>query len=322
MKAERTKSRAWLVVRLVLTAAMLAVVLPRLHPSTLFPSHHLRSVLWMLGALAFSVAAVILSVVRWQQMLHALELRARLPALVSHTLAGLFVSNFLPTTVGGDVLRASRLAAENGHRRISAASVVLERLTGFVGLPLISLVALAANPGLLRLGTASHITVVLSLGSLGALGVLLVVAAHPSLGERLGARRWMGLALTVHLGLVRLRRHPALAVAVMTAALSYQLSVVMAAWMAAHALGLPVGWTAMMAFIPVVSIAQALPLSIGGLGLREGALVVLLRPLGVATGQAVGLGLLLYGMSITVSLLGAPAFLVGARRPTPVPASA
>jgi hypothetical protein len=301
----------------VLTAVMLAVVLPRLHPEALFPNHHLRSLLWVAGAIVLTFSAILLSVVRWQQMLHALELPARLPPLAAHTLAGLFVSNFLPTTVGGDVLRASRLAAENGHRKTSAASVVLERLTGFVGLPLISLVGLLMEPHLLRLGTASHLAIALSVGPLAALAFFLAVAAHPGIGERLGGRRWLGLAMTVHLGLVRLRRHPALAFGVMVAALTYQLTVVMAAWMAAHALGISLGWTAMMAFMPVVAIAQALPLSIGGLGLREGSLVVLLGPLGVGASQAVALGLLMYGINVTLSLLGAPAFLVGSRRAVP-----
>jgi hypothetical protein len=68
-----------------------------------------------------------------------------------------------------------------------------------------------------------------------------------------------------------------------------------------------------MAFIPVVAIAQVLPLSVSGLGLREGALVLLLAPLGVASAQAVALGLLLYSMNLVVSLLGAPAFAVGTR---------
>ncbi|HEX2047753.1 MAG TPA: lysylphosphatidylglycerol synthase transmembrane domain-containing protein [Acidimicrobiales bacterium] len=318
--AENVRARVFFVVRVVLTAAMLAALLPRLDPATLFPDRHLEALLWMSGAAAMAVLAVVLSSVRWQQMLHALELPSGLPALLSHTLAGLFVSNFLPTTVGGDVVRATRLSVNNGHRKVSAASVVLERLTGFVSLPLIALVALVLDPGLLRLGTASHVALALTLGPLAAVVLFLAVAADPRLGARLGRGRWLGLAMTVHLGLVRLRRHPASACAVMAAALAYQLTIVVAAWMAAHALGISVGWTAMMAFMPVVAIAQAVPLSIGGLGLREGSLVLLLGPLGVAASHAVALGLTLYGINMLVSLLGAPAFLVGSRRFAPVPA--
>ena len=308
------KGRVWLAVRLVLTVVMLAILVPRLRSADLFEGRHLQSLLFIAAAVALNLFAIFLSTVRWQQMLHALDLPTPLPPLLSHTFAGLFVSNFLPTTVGGDVLRATRLSATNGHRKISAASVVLERLTGLVGLPLITLAALIITPSLRGLGTASHLALALSLGPLAALVVFLTVAVNPRLGARLGARRWLGLAVTVHLGLVRLRRHPALAITIMTAALANQLTVCLVGWMAAHALGIPVGWTAMMAFVPVVAIAQVLPLSIGGLGVREGSLVLFLGPLGVADGQAVALGLLFYGISLTVSLLGIPAFLFGSRR--------
>ena len=59
--------------------------------------------------------------------------------------------------------------------------------------------------------------------------------------------------------------------------------------------------------------AQVLPISLSGLGIREGLLVLLLHPLGVPTGKAIGVGLLWYGMTLVVSLLGAPLFAVGHR---------
>ena len=75
-----------------------------------------------------------------------------------------------------------------------------------------------------------------------------------------------------------------------------------------------------------------LPISVGGLGVREGLLAFFLHSLGVPTGQAVAVGLLWYAMTLLVSLLGAPAFAVGHRHPEtagdgptggpPVPASA
>jgi hypothetical protein len=71
---------------------------------------------------------------------------------------------------------------------------------------------------------------------------------------------------------------------------------------------------AVLAFLPAVAAAQALPISLSGLGIREGLLVILLHPLGVPTGRAVAIGLLWYGMTLVVSLLGAPAFAVGHRR--------
>jgi len=68
------------------------------------------------------------------------------------------------------------------------------------------------------------------------------------------------------------------------------------------------------AFLPAVLISQVLPIGISGLGVREGAFVLFLTPLGVPTEQAVALGLLIYALTLIVSLIGAPAFALGSRR--------
>jgi hypothetical protein len=56
---------------------------------------------------------------------------------------------------------------------------------------------------------------------------------------------------------------------------------------------------------------QVLPISMSGLGVREGAFVLFLHPLGVPREDAIALGLLLYLLNVAVSLLGAPAFAAG-----------
>jgi glycosyltransferase 2 family protein len=309
----RSRARLLLGFRVVASAAMLALLVPRIHLASLFPRHQLSTLGWLAGGLLVYTLAVFLSTVRWGQVLQALEIPSDLPPLVSHTLAGMFVSNFLPSTVGGDVLRVTRLAAVNGQRHTSVASVVVERLTGFLVLPFITLVALFGNPNLLHLGRASRLSLTLAVGTLAALAAILLLVSSPKVGERFADRSWLGFVAAVHLGLARLRRDPGAAVGVLVSALAYQLAMVAGAWMAGHAMGIEVGWSAMMAFIPIVAIAQVLPISVSGLGLREGALVLLLMPLGVSSGQAVAFGLLLYGMNMVVSLLGAPAFAVGPR---------
>ncbi len=293
---------------------MLGFLLTRFDLSVLNPIRQLSSWTWVIAGVVVTLVAVVLATLRWQRVLRALDLPSDLRTLLNHVLAGQFVSNFLPSTVGGDVLRVARLSAGNGHSRESFASVVLERLTGFVVLPFITLVALVGNPTLLHLGTASRLALGLSLGTLAVLAVILLVAGNSRLGARLAGRaNWLSFLGAVHLGIAHMRRHPGEAASVLAAALAYQLTIVLAAWAAGHALGLNMGWSAAMAFVPIVAIAQVLPVSVNGLGLREGALVLLLAPLGVATGQAVALGLLLYGMNLVVSLLGAPAFAVGPR---------
>jgi uncharacterized membrane protein YbhN (UPF0104 family) len=237
-----------------------------------------------------------------------------------HYLAGLFMGNFLPSTIGGDVLRIRRLSQDNGLVAESVASVVLERLTGWVVLPFITLVSLAANPGLRDLGEASALAAGVAVATLVVLAVVLVAVGHPRVGGRFtGGAGWHRFASTVHLGLDRLRRHPTAAVGMLATGLAYQLAVVLAAFCAAHALQIhAVGLTACLAFFPAVAIVQVVPITLGGLGAREWALVLFLHPLGVPTGRAVALGLVVYGLNLLVSFAGAPSFALGGRK-SPVP---
>jgi uncharacterized protein (TIRG00374 family) len=295
---------------------MLAVLLPRA-ARLIAPLWHPATFAWIAAAIAVTLGGVVLATLRWQRVLIALGVRVGIGSLLNQYLAGLFVSNFLPTTIGGDVLRVARLSAQNGERPRSFASVVLERLTGWVVLPVISLFTLLINPGLLRppVDHASHLVIVISLTTLALLGFILLGASSSVVGRRLQAKDgWMRFLAAVHLGLARFRRSPGAALEVLVVGFAYQIAVVLAAFLAAKALGLPVSWTAVLAFMPAVAIVQVLPFpTIGGLGVREGAFVLFLHPLGVSADQAITLGLLVYGINLLASLLGAPAFAVGTR---------
>jgi uncharacterized protein (TIRG00374 family) len=317
--------RVWSIIRVLATVAMLAILVSRVDARTILPDWDFNHVGWLVIALVVTLAGILLASLRWQRVMTALELRSRMGRLLSTYLAGLFISNFLPTTIAGDALRVSRISSDNGEAPRTFASVVLERLTGWAVLPLLTLVALAINPTLLHLpgGDRSiHLAIIVSVATLVLLLVVLTVAGHPSLGGRLASHTgWKRFTGAIHLGIAKFRRRPKVAFQVLAAGLGYQLAVVAAAFAAGHALGLAVGWTAFMAFMPVVAIVQVLPFpTIGGLGLREGALVLFLAPLGVNQSQAIALGLMVYGINLTVSLLGAPAFAIGRRpRPSAVP---
>jgi uncharacterized protein (TIRG00374 family) len=311
-----------LVLRLGMSALMLALLIwraPSIEIGEIVPELTARTLLWLGVAAALTLAGIVLSALRWQRVLEVLGLDAGLRRLVSHYLAGQFVSNVLPTTIGGDVLRVSRLSKDTGESPKTFASVVLERLTGWLVLPLISVVGFAVNPPLQHLGRASQVALGLAFVTLLALSILLYAVADQRIGGRFATRDgWRRFAGAVHLGLDRMRRDRGAAVNVLLVGFAYQLVLVLAAVAAAQALGVrPAGLTALLAFFPAVAIAQVLPIGISGLGVREGAFVLFLAPLGVAAQDAIALGLLLYLLNLGVSLLGAPAFALGGRVPGP-----
>ncbi|HUS61151.1 MAG TPA: lysylphosphatidylglycerol synthase transmembrane domain-containing protein [Acidimicrobiales bacterium] len=306
--------------RVVTTVVMLAVLQPRLDISRLVPLKRPATLGWLLAAVAVSIAAACVSAVRWQRVLIALDRPTRLAGLISHCFAGLFVGNFLPSTIGGDIVRVSRLSSATGDSPTSFASVVLERLTGWIVLPLLTLSGLLLNPGLLRLGTASRVAVAVAMTTVLLLGgIVLAAVSRPRpagpLTDRIGWQRFMG---ALHIGIDRFRSRPAATIPVILTGFAYQLLVVLAAFLGARALGLPLSPSAALVFVPAVAMLQVVPITMGGLGVREGALVLFLSRsgLGASVEQAIAFGLLLYLMNIVVSLIGAPAFAAGTRPAT------
>jgi uncharacterized protein (TIRG00374 family) len=314
--------------RIVISVLMLAVLysrFPDLSWSEVAPTWSLTTAEWLLGAVLLTTVAMMLSALRWQRVLRAMDMPTSLRTLIPLAFAGQFVSNVLPTTIGGDVLRVSRLSKQNGETENTFASVVLERLSGWLVLPLITFFGLLINPELREQGEATVFAVLISALTLVGLVAIMVIADHPRLGGRFASREgWTRFVGAVHSGVARMRSHPGATVGIVLAGLLYQLVLCVAALMVAAALGFGwLGMTPLLAFFPAVLIAQVLPLGIAGLGVREGAFVLFLTPLGVPAEQAIALGLVLYAVNLIVSLAGAPSFAIGGRysRTTPSEAS-
>jgi len=311
--SKRSVWTRWL--RPLVSIGLLAVLVSKIDTSQLVPGDRSLpgTLAFLIGGLLLMLASFVLASWRWQRVLAVFDAHVGLRTLLSHYLAGQFVGNVLPSTVGGDVLRVARLSKDTESREVAFASVVIERLTGFFALPLLTFVGFIARPDLLDHGR-SWLALATAGTSLLVLGVILVLAASPRLAGRFKDHdNWMRFIGAVHIGIDRLRRDPRDACAALGAAVAYQITVVAAVYCAVHTIGLTIPNGAVLAFVPAVAMAQVLPLSVGGLGIREGMLALLLHPLGVKTGQAVAVGLLWYAMTLVVSLAGAPAFALGHR---------
>lgn len=305
---------------------MLAVLytrFPDLAWDEVVPTWSLTTFEWLLGAVLLTTVAMVLSALRWQQVLRAMDMPTSLRTLIPLAFAGQFVSNVLPTTIGGDVLRVSRLAKQNGETEDTFASVVLERLSGWLVLPLITFFGLLINPELREQGDATMFAVLISVLTLLGLVAIIVIADHPRLGGRFASREgWTRFVGAVHLGVAQMRAHPGATLGIVLAGLLYQLVLCLAALMVAAALGFGwLGMTPLLAFFPAVLIAQVLPIGIAGLGVREGAFVLFLTPLDVPAEQAIALGLVLYAVNLVVSLAGAPSFAIGGRHSRAAPSA-
>ena len=316
--ARRLGPKSMLVLRLVVSAALLAVLAWKAKgiDDVIPDRHHALTVSLLAAAVLAALVGVVLSAWRWQRVLLLFDVRVRIPALFSHYVVGLLVGNVLPSTIGGDVVRVARASNTVGSSEVSFGSVVLERLTGMVALPLIVFVGFAIHPSLISREHA-WIALLIAVATLALLALILFLVGHPRLAGRLAERAsWVRFIGAVHVGAERLRREPRQILPVLGTALMFQSAQLVMFGLIFRALDLPVPIAAVIAFSPAVLMLQVLPISFGGLGVREVALVLFLRSYDVSNAQAGAAGLLWWGCMIAVSMLGAPAFAVGNRAAT------
>lgn len=318
----RDRAFGRLAVRIGLSVAMLVLLvwqLPDFDPGELLPRFRPSTVAWLAASALTLFAAFALQTLRWDRVLRPMGAQVRFGRLFSLFLAGQFVSNVLPTAFGGDVVRVARLGRDLDDRAVAFASIALERLTGWLVLPLISFVTLALTPAYHDLGAALVTAVVINAVTLAALATLLVTAGLPRwTGAATGAtgwRRWIG---SVHLGIVAIRRRPRAIVGVVAAGVAFQVTQCASIWMAARALEIPeITFVACLAFFPPTAISQNLPVGFGGLGVREGGFVLFFGALGAASERSIALGLVTYLITLAVSATGAPAFAMARRQVDP-----
>lgn len=307
-RALRRRRRALVAVKLVVTLGLVAwlarEILAREGIDALWQSASRIRVPWVLGCALLHFGAVTAGVLRWRVLLRARRVELPIAVLYRSFLVGRFVGAFTPSTTGLDGYRLWDVGRRTGDYAASAAVIVVEKLVGLVGM---ASVCLALLPfGLLdRLG-ASAVLVALTMAAIAAVG--LVVLASPGRARalsRLAPRPVRGLLDRALEAASEALARRSLLVALAFGVVSHAcLSATFAA--AGLALDLEVDPWTLLGVGNAIVIAVLFPVSVGGVGVREGVAVALLasEPSGVGVADAVLVALLGYLVGQLPALVG------------------
>ena len=120
--------------KIVVSTGLLAVLLARVDLSRLWTTARTASVLWLLGALGLYFAMVFVSAWRWGILLRAQHIAAELMTLLRSYLVATFFNNFLPSNIGGDVVRVRDTARAAGSKTLATTVILVDRGIGLLGL--------------------------------------------------------------------------------------------------------------------------------------------------------------------------------------------
>jgi uncharacterized membrane protein YbhN (UPF0104 family) len=260
--------------------------------------------LWW-AALGAYLLAQLVSSERWRLLARVHGLEGGHGRFLAYYFIGIFFNLVLPTSVGGDVVRAWYLARQaDGKRTAAFLSVLADRGNGLVVLIAVACVALwCYAPPLPAWVTAT----VLGMGAATAAG-LAILPALPRLQDRLASRPRLQQVVA---GTAEYLRHPGALVWATLLSVVVQLANVVLAWLIGRGLGLSVPLAYYGILTSVVAVLTLLPVSVNGMGLREWGTALLLAPLGVSPAQAVTLSLLIFAVQSAASLGGCVFYLLG-----------
>ncbi len=260
-------------------------------------------------SLLLSIILNLSSSIKWHMLLQARGLRSKFGKLFAYYYIGKFFNLFLPTSVGGDVVRIYKLGKEIGDGQEATASVFVERFTGMITLTVFSLFAFVVG---YKLYNVPEITI-----SLLVCSVTIILIGWMVLDPRpmrvlssavTGRIAIVDIAVTklkdTHVAIIAYKSDTrALAIAFVNSAVFYFLAV-MNVWVTALVFSPDIEFASIIVAVPAIMLIMNLPISIGGIGLMEFAYTLIFDQFGYGVAIGFSTALLMRIKTVIDGLVG------------------
>lgn len=288
----------------------------------IFDSVDLSALRSRVANLSVVAALVCVAALAFQSLLSALRLSLLCDHLASgigvraswqYTLVGLFFNQVLPSTIGGDAVKAWLLSQRDSWTlRLSLHCVVIDRAFGL--LALIAVITMTLPWIITAIPDPKAVTGITLVVVLGVSGTLLFLFM-PRLPLKVERTRVVGELRALRNAFRDvLRILPVTGLAGLYGVSMYILNVCVV-WFVAQQVGIEAGFFDCLIIVPTALLISIIPISIAGWGLREGAMVAGFAYVGISTTDAVFLSVILGASMTVVGLVGGLVWmLTGAKR--------
>lgn len=300
-------------VKVAFSAGLLWLLFSRIDGGAFWAAARQSSLPWLVLALASYAVTVLVSSWRWHRLLTIQDARMSFKSVTASFLVSLFFNNFLPTNIGGDVMRVRDTARPVGSTTRAMMVVVADRIAGLIGLFLFA----AVGGALMAQEQLPFSAIWIWVALLGGLGASAAVLFTPPLLTALlapfGGRKsgWLaGQIETLGSSLTSFRAAPGGLLAVFAASVLLQGTFILFYAAVAKALGVHVPFFQLAAIVPLAGLIQLLPISVNGFGIREATFTVLFGRVGVSPESALLISLEATALILVFSVSGAVAYLL------------
>lgn len=302
--------RKWLkILKILFTTGLLLVILNQLRNLSFINLMHILN--WPIFFMAFLMLVLhnLFGAWRWYILTRKFQTKTNIFSLLKYYYIGNFASFFLPTSIGGDVARIILLRRESNSLEIGSSTVIVERVLGLISI--IMLFAFSMFFGIAEFITISVLWPLIFFILIVFLGIWFVFYIP---------ERWLAKLLffspkinsklhNLFQALKAYRIESKLMVQGLGLSLFYQLAMIGAYYFLARAINLLIPFQHFLLIMPLVWILSLIPLSLNGLGIREGGFIYLFSLLDYPSDLLSFVSILGVILLITQGLIGGVLFL-------------
>lgn len=301
--------------------AALALVVMRSDAHGLVEALKNTRVAYLPLAVAASFVVTWLMAYRWGSILAASGLHFKTGRLFLYYLIGIFFTSFVPGGgISGDVARLIYVDRDVRDKALVLSTVVYERLVGVFTLLLIGLGATLMTRAAGRTGRIIYLSE--GVLALAFIAIAMLMSRYVSskaaqfirkMGRRTRTVKIAEAAARTLESISELRRDGALLFRTSMISILIRLVWSLGCYVVAWAMGLPIGLLSLFAFISLVDLVRLMPISVGGLGVREWAVIVLFASVGITREQALTFSILAFAPIYLNAIAGGILFISRAR---------
>ncbi|MDD3013788.1 MAG: lysylphosphatidylglycerol synthase transmembrane domain-containing protein [Candidatus Gastranaerophilales bacterium] len=263
-------------------------------------SNHL---IWLAGVLLYILGQTVCAY-KWKLLATAAGFKSSVKDYIDYYFTGMFFNLFLPTTVGGDVIKCYYLSKGDSENRKAAAaySVLAERVTGVAVLIWLAAIVMFL-PISIKIPFAIKLFTVLI-----SFGIIAFAPLFPVLCRIFKRKKWMIKFLN---DINIYWQNPLLIVRALSWSLVFHLIIIAIHVLIGYAIGIKIPILYYFIIYPMSSLAGFLPVSFNGIGPREATYIYFLALIGIKSSAALAFGIFWFGIVLISSLIGGIFYLKG-----------
>ena len=297
-------------VRVGLSAALLYYIFSKIDMEKTKAVLRSAEIIYIFYAFLTFIVINIIILVRWRIYIKALDIDASTLDITRYYLVGLFGNLFLPSAIGGDLIKIYGLCKGSNQKARVVASVLLDRLSGFASIVIVAVTSFVVGYKYIQNAFLLVPIAVMAFCSFGIAAVLFNEKIY-SFGCRVfnGFPKIKNNLMKLHYDIMLLNDKRMEGVKAIGLSCLSQVTFAFTFYFTARALHQDISIIYFLIFIPLICVASSVP-SIGGLGVREAGTAFLFAKVGVDSGISVSMSLISFLFMVVVGLIGGAVYVI------------